>query len=1468
MQTGFLIDYAEQGRRAARSIWNEESGTDSLADPRIPEFARAFVEELASCLKSLPAKARRSMHGAAIGAESLNQRQFQGIVEFIQNADDVRASSVRMAVRQGAGGQELLLVHDGQPVLCHHVIGMSLAFVTTKSDRIDQRGRFGIGLKTLKRIADTVSVHSAPYHFSAEMSTFGPVEPEPAIPGLYDPEHDTLIVCCLKDEIHIGELDDWFNEWGDDGLIFLASVQSLHYCRESGGPIRERRLRFGSWHSFSTSPSEPILEIAERKVDADSAAWTVWKAKLRVPDNLSPAHKARPDTIDISIALGDDLAAGQIYIGFKTGIPCTIPFSIDAPFDPGTSRESLIENAWNEWLIKSIPVVVLNVVAALFLEKPRTAWPLIPLPFEYVGAKDGSDWIGKRFYNAFFAIRELISDSPVEIKNAGRLSELIYEDVDLEHVLRSRELLSMDLHRKPLLPNARDVAGRWRDVLDTLQVSRCVRVLDLLQGFEENVFKDYEAEWWVAAGNAIAVAYKDYDINDDEEVVSPFTAPFLLSTGAVALKCQPRGKSKGSLLHKAPISTFAQKWSLFERLHAAYEEAGKEVIGWLTRYAAFTTQVDAETELGAFAEKFEHSPIEITDSDLREIRDRFDLVAPETADAVGLAVGRALLLDGYEYKNKKQTKKKVCPASAYLPKTLDREHPNWSMAAADTPCIDWISYRYEEQLKTTSSLRRRGSEGIVSRGPRKFLLLLGAETTPRLIGVGEQRHYKGRRAQDLARVGANFVQQDWISLDLIRVIESIAKSKAKERKERAPALMKAISRSWERIYAPNKLVPAREMKRHYHYFRGEVAARWLVDLQEREWVAIGRGELALPSVAVIKSNETQYLYDNTSFAIGLENTDIHPELAQALEIITHVRVSDMVRHLQALRDEGDAPNLQQVLQIYRNIARQCPKTGASGSVGDMSRNSLRVSFEQGEGLILTEEGHWRKPSRMFQGRNIFHESGHFVPSGPALAPLWNALDLAVPRISDCIAFLRRLANCASDDHTTAVLLDVYRYLEPLLENVEKGARDRLRVLPLYCSSGWISSRPVYYVANAELRRELAEKLIDVYFWEPPCDPRDLPNLMAHLGITQIEPSMSVMGDTSDAYELGESNRSRFMLAVECLSDELAKSAPTLRESIALDWDELKSIPLYLHAGPVSVKVLQPEFSMQPIQISLQALLLRLPLAIHISEDAIGERDQGGDIIATFFPHQHKRRIDNEWAYAWRQSRNAKPERIRLASDEEHRQNLEQQAEELKNAANSKGKAKFTPSTKRDSPEKQRTLKDTSEVIDEISVHLGGVQNTPVPASRRNLHKSPPQPSKQSGNSNAGCAYTNADLEQRGWELLTHILTTSENLQLVDFRRRHGVGADGAIDWKRFIELKATGGPLQGSIELSNAEYQRALEKGQDYILALVHGLERGTQTQIRLIIDPVRRTFVAPVGGVKLSRLADADAIIIRMREE
>jgi len=68
---------------------------------------------------------------------------------------------------------------------------------------------------------------------------------------------------------------------------------------------------------------------------------------------------------------------------------------------------------------------------------------------------------------------------------------------------------------------------------------------------------------------------------------------------------------------------------------------------------------------------------------------------------------------------------------------------------------------------------------------------------------------------------------------------------------------------------------------------------------------------------------------------------------------------------------------------------------------------------------------------------------------------------------------------------------------------------------------------------------------------------------------------------------------------------------------------------------------------------------------------------------------------------------------------------------------------------------------------------------------------------------------------------------------------------------------------EGDYAGAAAEYERAKERGNDFVLALVSGLEDGYQDEVRLIFDPANRATVRPLNGVKLVALTESPSVLI-----
>jgi hypothetical protein len=474
---------ADEARRAARLVWQNHPSVKDLKDPRRGSFADAVISELGQELARTPPLIQQVMAGAASAAEDLNVEPYQGLTEVIQNADDLGATEVRFALRGGGERRQLLIVHDGEPVTFTHILPMTLPFLTTKGEDASQKGRFGIGLKTLARISTRISVHSDPYHFKAEKLVLSVAAAEPELKGFYNRGTDTLLVLDLKPGFEVEGLEEWFEAWEDDGLLFLTSVRSFRWCELDGGTREARSVTATEWTTTAFADgSKDIIDIRQRSIRTASMNWRVFTARLNIPDHLERAHKAKGESTPVSFAVPDSATETGFFIAFKTRVKNTLPFSIDAQFDPSTAREELIDNAWNRWLVDSLADVVRAVAMGLLAKGPKEAWPIIPLSFEKIGVSNDR-WPSQEFTEAFKRIREDIGKSRLLMNGAlVPIAETSYEDQELGGLLTGADIEALWAGTKAVTLDVRDAAGRWRLVLNELGVSRTVGFDELLRG--------------------------------------------------------------------------------------------------------------------------------------------------------------------------------------------------------------------------------------------------------------------------------------------------------------------------------------------------------------------------------------------------------------------------------------------------------------------------------------------------------------------------------------------------------------------------------------------------------------------------------------------------------------------------------------------------------------------------------------------------------------------------------------------------------------------------------------------------------------------------------------------------------------------------------------------------------------------------------------------------------------------------
>lgn len=1460
-------DEAETLRALARSAAAKilsQNKSDLPPEPRSPVFASEYIRECDRLLAATPLLLQDALESAGHAAEGTNVDPYQGVVEVLQNAEDRQARAVRLMLRDAGEARQMLIAHNGLPIEYEHVLAMMLPFVSTKRDDADLRGRFGIGLKTLRRICTGIGVHGSPYHFGSGAGVgIRELAPEPAMPGYYDPAVDTLLVLDLEEDFDVAAFEAWFSDWTDDGLLFLDFVRSFE-LRNSDGTVSARSTTATAWTDVNFA-GDDLLRLQRRSVTAAKRRYLIHRGLVRVPEDQQRFHKRTGATTAISIATAGVEEANGLFVALRTRIPTLLPFALDGQFDPIASRESIQDNKWNRWLLGQTALILAQSAASALAHERSLAWSYVPVPGE--GVRDDR-WPASAFREALdTACVRFVELARFGPESDRELREVAYEAPTLSGLVTEPDLAALAPDHLPLAAKVRDRGGRWRTVLDALHVARRLEAADLMSGMERGVFAEKPVTWWVEAVAGLTAACEPSEI---------LGAAIWRTDRDTFVAARAQDSSDRKLVFGTPLPALARRHDLFDVLHPAFSsDAGRQAIDWLVRHAAFTAEVDAKDELLAFATAFETRPLRIEIEELRDLRDLLDPIAGARAERIGKRLGASILIEAVEAETKGKRSWRR-PSELYLPKAIDKDTPFWPIAASGLPGIHWAHPKYDEGLRTGLGRRRRREDGTRSRGARSFLALLGAETGPRLqLGEDTGARSEARRAS-MAKAEATSLAFDIHSDDLDKVLHRITNKKVPkaQRKERATALLRALSREWGRRLSEGSSVEGRQTVRKKVYSRGRHDALWFDRLKETAWIPVGRDRFRCPAEAAVKTGETQAIYKAEEFVAGVSADELDEDFIAAVGLKARVSASDLLGMLEDMRDGKEPFDAARVQLAYQHFARLVPKPALISAIGDVTAGEFRNRFAGREGLVLVLTGEqtadWRRPAQVRRGKAVIPDNALYVADRENLRPLWRALTIGETTLEDCCAYLKRHAESIDPADDEGTLIQIYRYMNGLLTGRDTSPPS-CRYIPLACGRAWRAKRPILLVEDGMLRERLSTALPHLHFWQPPCDTRSIARLVEALGVQKMVPHVRPLVDRR-AEEEGEDQAPTFRAAVDHLSNGLGKRDAALRQALKVSWEALRGARLFVYDGEVPVEVGAAGLT-GTIRTSVPAHVALDPLGVHISREALEQREGAGSAIASLFESGSLFSFDGEWTLAWQAAKHQVATALRFAVDDAaHKARVEATADQIAKKGNEPVKLNSRKAQKGSPPPPPapppRELKEFQPGIASVAIVEGKQPQTIKPPVKARLGPRPTPSRWNRSEPVANTLYNNGQIEDFAWDVVLHVLDRADGTELEDFRRRHGVGADGAFDWSEFVELKATGRSMQTSVSFTPSEFQRALERGNDYILALVHGCEKGCDTKVKLIFDPARRASLRETEGVRLNGLPDAPGIVVELRPD
>jgi hypothetical protein len=434
---------------------------------------------------------------------------------------------------------------------------------------------------------------------------------------------------------------------------------------------------------------------------------------------------------------------------------------------------------------------------------------------------------------------------------------------------------------------------------------------------------------------------------------------------------------------------------------------------------------------------------------------------------------------------------------------------------------------------------------------------------------------------------------------------------------------------------------------------------------------------------------------------------------------------------------------------------------------------------------------------------------------------------------------------------------------------------RLGEIPLWCHGKWVKTRPVFLVNSEEVARNLADT---VPMWTPPCSFAGMPKLLNALKVEAIAPrEFTLQGVSALGVIIGEQERPHFMKTVAALEEYFARIDDQLYRSIQVDWTTLKQAPIHICEH---LAIEWAVLGLPKIRSDTRAHVTTDPIALYFrSADDIGEKEAGGKVIAEcFLPETCREQVAVAWVWKWQEAVKVQSTELSLAkeveeetSDEVHEAVKKSKEKESRYERRGLGEKKAEPGQIKMVERKLKdfTLLGTASIS---SVNSGAPSGGYKEPTGKGLKKEPP-PAHGVGGSSSGpssgsqtvITYTSEELEEKALRCLDHVLKHGELGELKDFSKLRGIGADAAIDLKKFFEIKASAREMPDRVELTLNELDRARLSSDSFYLVVVSGLEEGYETVLHIYNNPLRSLDWYPSRSIIVSGLKSKPAVEVRI---
>ena len=307
------------------------------------------------------------------------------LYELLQNAEDACASRVAI----GLHADRFEFWHDGRVFDELDLRGVCGVCTGTKTNDLEQIGKFGIGFKSVYSYTKNPEIHSGEEHFRIE----GYTQPRHVSPRMdlgrpwttlqvfpFDSEK-------VKPERARKEIDQALKKLGMRTLIFLKNIHEVHWEIAGDGSGTLRR----SSKSRPSGTSRQV-EVGEDQGDhIDAEEWLIFRRPITVPREFA-GDPGTKQTVDVEVGYRLAQGAGtersicraqgtELVVFFPTQRETHLGFLIQGPYRTTPARDNIREDdEWNDLLIAETALLIGDTLKELKRRKLLTVDVLDAMP--------------------------------------------------------------------------------------------------------------------------------------------------------------------------------------------------------------------------------------------------------------------------------------------------------------------------------------------------------------------------------------------------------------------------------------------------------------------------------------------------------------------------------------------------------------------------------------------------------------------------------------------------------------------------------------------------------------------------------------------------------------------------------------------------------------------------------------------------------------------------------------------------------------------------------------------------------------------------------------------------------------------------------------------------------------------------------------------------------------------------------